>query len=203
MVKHFHFHDLQTNRKFDRPLVGARCVFSRDGVRCKKRCLIGLDLCWIHLRSEKNLRIKDAGALGRGLFADNGTNDKNLVFNINENIIVYDGERMNAAQKTQRYGNRTAPYLIGYDNNTFYDCAVHRCAASLINHIGHSQANVKFSKNNQDNGVRIKAIKRIYNGTQLRVSYNSQVDGNNTRYRLNENNVRTSTNTRKKHQLEE
>jgi hypothetical protein len=164
MVKHFHFHDLETNYQFDEPLDSEQCVFVRDGVRCRKRCLIGLDLCWIHLRSVKYLRIKDAGLLGKGLFADDGTEERNLVFKIGDIIIEYDGELMDAAQKTQRYGNRTAPFLVGFDENTFYDCAIHRCAASLINHIC------------ENNWVRIKAIKRIYNGMQLRVLYNSQLD---------------------------
>ena len=164
MVKHFHFRDLETNYQFDEPLDSEQFVFVRDGVRCRKRRLIGLDLCWIHLRSVKYLRIKDAGLLGKALFADDVTEERNLVFKIGDIIIDYDGELMDAAQKTQRYGNRTAPYLVGFDENTFYDCASHRCAASLINQIC------------QNNWVRIKAIKRIYNGTQLRVSYNSQLD---------------------------
>jgi SET domain-containing protein len=113
------------------------------------------------------------------------------VFNIGDNIIEYDGEFMNAAQKTQRYGNRTAPYLAAFDEDTFYDCAIHRCAASLINHICQSRANVRFSTNHQNNGVRIRAIKRICNGTQLRVSYNSQLDNQQNAYHMNENNVRT------------
>jgi SET domain len=159
--------------------------------------LIGLDLCWIHLRSEKRLRIKDAGILGKGLFADNGTNLRSLVFNIGDNIIENDGEPLNAAQKMQRYGNRTSPYLVGFDEDTFYDCAVHRCAAGLINHICHSQANVRFSTNHHNSGVRIRAIKRIYNGTQLRVSYNSELG--NAAYIMNENNVRISTNNRRYH----
>ena len=161
-------------------------------MRCRKRCLIGLDLCWIHLRSVKHLRIKDAGLLGKGLFPDDGTQGTAIVFNIGNNIIEYDGELMDAAQKTQRYGNRTAPYLAAFDEDTFYDCAIHRCAATVINHVCQSRANVKFSTNNQNNGVRIKAIKRIYNGTQLRVSYNSQLDNQENAYQMNEENVRTS-----------
>ena len=198
MVKYFHFHDLETNHRFDKKLVSKRCVFRRAGVRFKKQCLIGLDLCWIHLRSEKHVRIRDAAELGKGLFLDNGANNKDIVFKKDHNNLEYDDEPMNAAQKTQRYGDKTAPYLAGFDDHTFYDCAVKRCAASLVNHVGHSRANVKFSTNNIDNKVRIKAIKPIRNGTQLRVSYNSQLDGV-TRYRMNQKHVRTSTNTRKKH----
>ena len=66
----------------------------------------------------KHLRIKDAGLLGKGLFADDGTQGTALVFNIGNNIIEYDGELMDAAQKTQRYGNRTAPHLAAFDEFT-------------------------------------------------------------------------------------
>ena len=120
MVKYFHFHDLETNYQFDEPLVSEQCVFVRGGVRCRKRCLIGLDLCWIHLRSVKHLRIKDAGLLGKGLFADDGTEEHNLVFNIGDNIIEYDGELMDAAQKTESIFKYMVKYFHFHDLETTY-----------------------------------------------------------------------------------
>jgi hypothetical protein len=200
MVKYFHFHSTQGEiRDVVEPLVSKQCIFSRDGRQCRKRCQIGLSYCWIHLRSVLHLRIKDAGDMGKGLFADNGTTNNAVVFNSNEIILEYEGEPMNEIQRFQRYGDHTAPYGVGYNRDTFYDCGITRCAAGLINHRAHSEANCRFSVNTQNNRVRIKVQnrKKIRNGQQLTLSYRSQVGGN--RYVLNEPGVQTYTSTRKRH----
>jgi SET domain-containing protein len=205
MVKYFHFHASQGDlRRVDEPLISEQCsVIRPNGVRCRKRCLIGIHYCWIHLRSEKHLRIKDAGLndnhvhMGQGLFADDGTDNNVIVFAVNDNIIEYEGEFLDLEARIQRYGHHTAPYVAAYNENTYYDCAIHRCVAGLINHKSHSSANCRFSVNHLNNRVRIKAIRNIRNGQQLRVSYNSNVPGNH--YLFNEPGVRSSTNSRISH----
>jgi hypothetical protein len=54
MVKHFHFHNTNvgSERHFDEALQSYQCnhIKQNNGERCKKRCLIGLRKCWIHLQ---------------------------------------------------------------------------------------------------------------------------------------------------------
>jgi SET domain-containing protein len=137
--------------------------------------------------------------MGKGLFADNGTTNDDVVFKSQAVIIEYEGELMNEMQRFQRYGNHTAPYGVTFNADTFYDCGITRCAAGLINHKPHSQANCKFSTNRLNNRVRIKLLpgKQIKNGQQLTVSYNSETGGN--RYVMNEPGVQSYTSTRRRH----
>jgi hypothetical protein len=198
MGKFFHFHNSTNNTRVDEPLTSKQCTYVKNtGAQCGNRCQVGLHHCWIHLRLVYNVRIKDTATMGKGLFADNGTTNNEVVFAVHQNIIEYEGEKMNAAETTARYGNKTGPYLVGYDANTFYDCAIDRCAAGLVNHQSHSLANARFSQNNLNDRVRIKARKPIRNGTQIRVSYNSAVGGR--QYKMKEAGVKTSTNTRRWH----
>ena len=200
MVKYFHFHSTTGDiRNIVEPLYSTQCEFEKNGRQCRNRCQIGLFYCWVHLRSEMKLRIKDAGVLGKGLFADNGTSNNDVVFRSRDIVIEYDGEPLDEAQRHERYGNHTAPYGVGYDANTFYDCGISRCAGGLVNHRSHSQANCVFSINNQNNRVRIKVQEgnQIKNGQQIFASYTSKVPG--SRYRMNEAGVNTYTSTRKTH----
>jgi hypothetical protein len=83
MVKYFHFHNtnIGSGRHLDKPLKSFQCNhMKQNGQRCMKRCLIGLRKCWIHLQSEHCVRIRDAGPLGQGLFASDGTDGNELVF---------------------------------------------------------------------------------------------------------------------------
>jgi SET domain len=199
MVKYFHFHNTIKNTRLDEPLLSKQCAHMRNGVQCGNRCQIGLHHCWVHLRSVYKVRIKDTGTdMGKGLYADDGTDNKeNVVFKKNQNIIDYEGEKMDQAQVIARYGTSTGPYLISYDNEFSYDCAIQRCAAGLTNHKRHSQANTRFFKNNTTERVGLKANKNIKNGTQLFVSYTSKVG--DRRYKMNEIGIRTGTNTRKRY----
>jgi hypothetical protein len=83
MVKYFHFHNtnIGSERHLDKSLKSFQCNhMKQNGQRCMKRCLIGLRKCWIHLQSEHCVRIRDAGPLGQGLFASDGTDGNELVF---------------------------------------------------------------------------------------------------------------------------
>jgi hypothetical protein len=200
MVKYFHFHSTRGDiRNVVEPLQSTQCTFVRDGRQCKKRCQIGLYYCWIHLRSEKKVRIKDS-AYGKGLFADNGTNNNEIVFKSGQTILEYEGEEMTRAQKLARYGTHTAPYGVQKSNNQYYDCGISRCAAGLINHKSHSTANSRFSVHPNLPGVRIKVQqgKTIRNGREIFVSYNSAVPGSN-HYQMNPVGIQSYTSTRKIH----
>jgi hypothetical protein len=202
MVKYFHFHSTTGDiRNVVEPLESTQCIFVRDGRQCRKRCQIGISYCWIHLRSVMHLRIKDTGGdMGLGLFADNGDpTSEAIVFRSGDNVIEYEGEPMNDAERLERYGGHTAPYMVAFNENTLYDCAISRCVGGLINHAPHSTANCAFSTNNVNNRVRVKVQpgKNVRNGQQIRVSYNSEVPGR--RYRMNEPGVSTYTSTRRNH----
>lgn len=159
MVKYFHFH-AQGQPNFDRPLEIEQCDFTRNNVRCKKNCQIGLSKCWIHLLSEKKLRILDSPPYGKGLFALDKKRDANaIIFPINRIIVDYEGERIDEDLLNERYGNKTAPYAIEYKEGEYHDCAIHRCVGSLINHSGNQRdINCKFYSDYKGKRIGIKAI---------------------------------------------
>lgn len=188
MVKYFHFH--ANNVILDAQLHSVQCIFIKDnGLQCKKRCQIGISVCWIHLLSEYKLRIKDSPGLGKGLFADNnlGIENNDIVFKVNDIICEYEGEVLTEAEVINRYGNLNGPYVMKTSPHMYKDCALHRCVAGLINHKGHSTANSKFISN-QGNVIKIRAKKIIRNGQEIKADYGYNNFHNNT-----------STNSRKRH----
>jgi hypothetical protein len=86
--------------------------------------------------------------MGKGLYADDGTDNKENVVSKKNQVIA-------------RYGTSTGPYLISYDNEFSYDCKIQICAGGLINYKRHSQANTRFFKNNTTERVGLKANKNI------------------------------------------
>jgi hypothetical protein len=198
MVKYFHFHNsrIGSERHVDRQLISSQCDYTKEnGQICRKRCLIGLTKCWIHLQSEHRVRIRNAGALGQGLFASDGTNGNKIVFRRDDYILSYEGgERLTEAEVDARYGPDTvAPYTMRLLNGDFEDCAIRRCAAALIN----SGKGLKGVRNNcifvnsvYGNDVYIVCARNIRNGEQLFANYGEV-------YTFNDDLVQTSTNSRK------
>jgi len=67
MVKYFHFQTDDDRVNFHQKLESFQCThIINNGQQCRKRCQIGLKMCWIHLLSEKHLRIKDSNISGAG-----------------------------------------------------------------------------------------------------------------------------------------
>jgi len=116
---------------------------TKTGERCKRRVIIGLDLCYSHLLSLKHLRIKPSTIpeAGRGLFARNPKVAKDaIIFKTGDVIADYIGETLTAIQLRQRYHGHTAPYTIQLSvgknppaTSVYEDCALVRGYAALCN----------------------------------------------------------------------
>lgn len=195
MVKYFHYYNTNPGqeRHLDRLLESERCIHMMTANRrCRKRCLMGLQMCWIHLQSVNNVRIRDAGNMGKGLFASDGTQGNEILFRRGEYIITYEGgESMTEAEIDDRYGdNSTGPYAVRNELNEFEDCAIWRCAASFINsNVGTGQITNCRLEDDEDHNVIVTATRSIRNGDQLFCSYGPG-------YRFHENGVRTATDGR-------
>lgn len=209
MPKYFHFHVANDDRiHFDGMLASERCGHRHaNGDICKKRTIMSLDRCWIHVRIDYHVKIADSSIpnAGKGLFAFDNTapdNNNNIVFKKNECLFSYLGEVITRDTLDERYGQpdaeqHTAPYAIELTKKSqeYEDAALHRGIGSLINHGTTSQANCRFSitKNNR---IVIRATKDIRNGKELRINYRG-ASHNKSQYRINEHGVSTSTNNRK------
>ena len=148
------------------------------GHRCRRRVVIGQDLCYSHLLSLKHLRIKPStitGA-GNGLFALDSRQPPNAVlFHKGDRIGEYIGERLDLAELAERYGNYTAPYTMKITNNEFLDSATKRGYCSLANRATTAnQANAEFPNCNYrvvPHKIYLVAKKDIRNGDEILTSY--------------------------------
>jgi len=196
MVKYFHFHNTLTGKKYDRALGHDECTLNRiNGMKCRKRCQIGMSICWIHLLSECNLRIKTSVIpnCGMGLFAlRKKVIDDSPIFTKNQKICNYGSQIINETDLQGRYGNRTAPYALSISNDRYEDGAVERGIGSLINH-NPRKANCKFVIGNNSKGY-IRATKKIFHNEELYLNYRPRGTRKKGRYEFNEPGVITSTN---------
>lgn len=190
MPKHFKFY-VDNALTFQCELESERCTGqSKNGNQCRRNTVIGLSLCWQHLLSQKELRIKDS-RFGKGLFALNKRKDNNaIIFKKNQTIISYNGEVITENDVYERYQENTAPYTIVGQRNTYEDGACHRGIGTLVNHATGNAINAKFSYNRQ--GVIIKATKNIRNGQEIFVNYNAGHTRNDQRYLFDENTRHTT-----------
>ena len=161
--------------EFNKPLQGERCKgINKDGSRCKRNVYIGCPYCFFHLKSIFYLAIKKStiDGAGRGLFACNGTNNNAVVFKKGENIIIYEGEKINDEEIIRRYERKTAPYAIALKKNTKIDASLERSIASHTNH-KRQNANCEFivGRDNGQSCIKIRALKDIRNGQELFVNY--------------------------------
>ena len=188
MPYNFTFQEDNTAR-FSCPLVKGRCSFvnPRTDKRCERTQYLGFDVCWQHLRIKYKIRIAQTtlpGVSGKGLFAFNNTNNKDIVFKPNDTIITYRGQPVSADDLEQRYGDKTAPYAVVINKTSFIDAGCERGVGSFANNKARSKANAKLSLNK--GVITLKATKNIRNGDEIFVSYGDV-------YRLKEEGVSHQT----------
>ncbi len=174
-------------------LVSKRCEGrTKNNTRCKRKTVIGTPYCRSHCKTYKHVEVKNSliPNAGLGLFAYDKTKERNNqpVFKKGDIILHYDGQEISRNQLIARYKEYTAPYALKKNNNTFIDPAGDRSLASLINK-GQSKGN---HKNNAQfaQSLNVVAIRPIYHGDEILVSY-----GN--RYQMHNQHVRYETNRKK------
>ena len=192
----FTFDDVDS--KFSCFLECTRCQGTNsNGNQCLKVCCIGVPYCWIHLESEKKLKIKTSTTIGgeKGLFAFDKKAVKNeILFRKGKEIVRYYGEKIPVNELENRYGIHTAPYAMTLKKNIFEDAACKRGIGGLINKGNSRQINVKLVTkrvNNKVDHIAVKAMKNIRNRQELFTSY-----GNG--FILNENGVTMKTRSAKR-----
>ena len=166
-------------RVFECDLASMQCEANgKTGKRCSNKTVIGVKLCWQHLRGLKHLRIKQstvAGA-GKGVFADDPRRPAGAVVFAKDSVIIeYDGERMNSAKSLERYKNmeneERARYLLIFagdnvDNDKIVDGACMRSVGSMIVQNVESMENVIMTDSAAKPFV-VKATRDIVNGDEL------------------------------------
>ena len=155
--------------------------------RCRRRVVIGQDLCYSHLLSIKHLRIKPSNIpnAGKGLFCIDTKQPANaVIYRKGDRIGEYIGERIDLDELNDRYGNTTSPYAMKITNNEFIDAATARGYASLANRApSANQANAEFPNCNYraiPHRIYLVAKKDIKNGDEILTSYGKS-------YRMNAN----------------
>lgn len=115
MSKKFKFY-IVDELQFQCPLSSLRCHGkTKKGTRCGRKCVIGFELCYQHLRSDKHLRILPSTIpnAGKGLFAmDTTKNDNAIIFRAGDKICDYSGQLINEEQLNERYEDKTASYAV-------------------------------------------------------------------------------------------
>jgi len=169
MPKYFHFRGPDSH--FDGQLVMEQCRHTKaNGVRCKRHVVIGLPYCFQH-RKRLKVGTSTIPNSGLGLFADNGSNNNDIVFQNKDEIIPYYGQQVTRNDIINRYGTSTAPYGIQVTNANFQDGALKRGLGTLVNHKSNKDANVRFSVKRNKRDVGLVATKRIRNKQELFVNY--------------------------------
>lgn len=170
MPKCFRFRDQDVH--FDCHLASEQCTAnSKTGAQCRNRVVIGLPFCHVHSKQNLHLRIQDSeihGA-GKGVFAFS-PNGAGRVFTRGQVICDYVGEVITQEELDDRYGDtdRTvAPYAIRVSAGRYIDGACRRGIAGVINHS--ADPNVTFYRH--QNRIRVRAVKNINHGTELKVRY--------------------------------
>ena len=175
MPSYFHYRNEPDNIQWDGKMNVERCRFHKtNGERCKRNIIIGLDYCFQHRITKYNVKVKDSEIqdAGKGLFANNGTSNNDVVFHKGDKIVPYNGELVAQQIIRERYGNKTAPYGLSISKDRATDGALHRGIGTLINHPLYSRfANTRFSIQRDQQEVNIVADKNIKNNQELYVPY--------------------------------
>jgi len=194
MPKKFIYKDNENDEViFEGYLESRRCEeIGKNNLRCKKRCIIGVPYCWIHLQYNHHLKIKPStiAQAGLGLFAWDNKSEGRPIFKKDQKIIDFIGEVITNEEKEERYGEYTTPYALQVGSNSVIDPALLRGVGSLANHKAQTYANAKFSTNPRNQTASIKATKNIRDGDEIFLSY-----GND--YRFDENTTHKTINVRK------
>jgi uncharacterized protein len=191
MPKYFHYHTPEVI--FDGELEKERCQGNTvDGHQCKRNVIIGLNFCHTHLRTQHYLEIKKSTIphSGNGVFAISSKGNNSIVFKPDQFICMYNGEIIDKEELIRRYGETTAPYAVQLNKGKIEDASLERGIGSMFNHQPISKCNARLSIS-KDNRVKIIATKRIKSGQEIFINYGRE-------YRFEEDNVKTSTNNRKK-----
>jgi len=171
---YFSFYDDHHDRIFYGRLSSHRCSFIKTNhQQCKKRSVIGFEYCTSHLTKAKHLQIRKSTIpnAGKGLFAylENSPNNS-IVFRNGDTICQYNGEHISREELMNRYQGKTAPYAFQLNQNEMIDSALDRGIGSLANTKANHN-NARFSINNQNHTVSIKATKNIRNGEEIFIPY--------------------------------
>jgi hypothetical protein len=163
-------------------LKAQRCqANTKQGNRCKRKCIIGYEYCYPHLKSNLKLKIKDSSIpnAGKGVFVDTGKPNNNVVFKKNDKICEYNGQPVSMDKIRQDYLNKTAPYAYRINSQNAIDGAGKRGVGTLINSNRGGQNNVCFTNDTRNKKVNIRATKNIKNKEELFIPYSSGYKFNN------------------------
>lgn len=170
---YFSFYDDNGDRTFYSRMFSGQCRADiKNGNRCRRRCVIGIEFCHSHLPTEMKLQIRDS-EYGLGLFAyDPTAEDNEIVFRKGDKVCNYEGEILSQQELTDRYALNTAPYGMTVSANRKIDSALRRGIGSMINHgTTQQQRNVAFILDNRRQTISLRATKNIRQNAQLYVSY--------------------------------
>ena len=147
--------------------------------RCKRKCIIGYEYCFSHMKSVKHLTIRQSSIpnSGQGLFACDPTKGINeIVFKRGAKICDYNGIHLNQRTLDEQYGDHTAPYGVEACKNHIIDSAGRRGIGSLANHKPRSQINADIKSNTNLHTVILRAIKPIRNNQEIFINYGRLYD---------------------------
>jgi hypothetical protein len=178
----YQFHYFPTNFKGN--LATEQCQGrNKNGQRCRRKCAIGFEYCFQHLRSQEHLNVKTSNIpnAGKGLFAyDKSAPDNAIIFRPKDVIADYNGEQISRAVLDERYGDHdenTAPYAIFFKRSpqeTYVDAALKRSVAALANSKpDNGQSNAQFKPNYtiRPQRVQMRATKPIRNYQEIYPAY--------------------------------
>lgn len=185
MTLTFEFKD--GNRSFSCPLQCQRCeARNTTGRQCKRRVCIGVPYCWLHLEKKEHIKIKDAGDLGKGVFAWDSSKPANtIIFRKGDKITRYNGEKVTENAIDRRYRDKTGPYAI-LRGRLAEDGACKRGTGTLFNH--KSRGNQADLTRNNDHFF-VKANRTIKNKDQIFVNYGTQDGPEHRRYKMDEGTI--------------
>ena len=145
-----------------------RCTaITKAGDRCRLRTCRGKK-CWVHLKSQDNLRIR-ASTLpnaGLGLFA------ASKVIPRQQNIAPYSGERLTREQVNSKYGDERAEYVFCANSRHCIDGSkTNSSAARFANDNRGQRSNSKFVYDNRNQRVNLRSTRQIPPGDEIFVHY--------------------------------
>jgi len=96
-----------------------------------------------------------------------------------EFVYIYHGQVINRAELLNWYGDKTAPYGVRLNANTFVDSASLRGVGSLANHSKdvrdvNADLSVYYGERNIGERARILAIEPIRNGDEIFIDYGDE-----------------------------
>ena len=155
-------------------------ALKKTGGQCGKTCVIGLPMCWVHLRSQMFLRIAPSTIpnAGKGLFAYKPPKEgarSSIVFYPHQTICTYTGEVISKKELIKRYGKSTAPYAVQLDEKgtKYVDGAKYRGVGSLSNQKNARDNNSELEPDSErrPKNILLVASKKINHGDEIFTDY--------------------------------